>query len=150
MSKFELVMPKMGESVQEATITKWFVSVGDKIEEDDVLVEIATDKVDSEIPSPVEGMVYEILFKEDDVVAVGEIIAVISLNGDKDEKPEEKESAAEEIKVQDKKINTSEDETSSVSQEEIENINTIYNDIIPQTHILFFLQIPKLNRTLIL
>jgi len=82
MGQFNIVMPKMGESVQEATITRWFVSVGDKIEEDDVLVEIATDKVDSEIPSPVEGNVLEIKFQEGDVVAVGEVIAVISVNGD--------------------------------------------------------------------
>ena len=52
MSTFEILMPKMGESVEEATITKWFVNVGDTVQEDDVLLEIATDKVDSEIPSP--------------------------------------------------------------------------------------------------
>lgn len=74
-------MPKMGESVEEATITKWFVSVGDTISEDDVLLEIATDKVDSEIPSPVAGVVAEILYKVDDVVPVGKPVAIISLDG---------------------------------------------------------------------
>ncbi len=82
MSRFEILMPKMGESVEEATVTKWFVSVGDKIEEDDVLLEIATDKVDSEIPSPVAGTVKEILFEVDALVPVGEVVAVIALEGE--------------------------------------------------------------------
>ncbi|MGQ1786673.1 2-oxoglutarate dehydrogenase, E2 component, dihydrolipoamide succinyltransferase [Saccharicrinis sp. GN24d3] len=81
MSTFEILMPKMGESVEEATITKWFVSVGDKIEEDDVLLEIATDKVDSEIPSPVAGTVHEILFETDALVPVGKAVAIIALEG---------------------------------------------------------------------
>lgn len=82
MANFEILMPKLGESIEEATITKWFVKVGDKVEEDDVLLEVATDKVDSEIPSPVEGVVTKILFKEDDIVPVGTAIAVIDLNGE--------------------------------------------------------------------
>ena len=81
MSTFQILMPKMGESVEEATITKWFVSVGDTISEDDVLLEIATDKVDSEIPSPVAGVVSEILYQVNDVVAVGKPVAIISLGG---------------------------------------------------------------------
>ncbi len=85
MSKFEILMPKMGESVEEATITKWFVSVGDKIEEDDVLLEIATDKVDSEIPSPVAGTVKEILFETDSLVPVGKPVAIIALEGEETE-----------------------------------------------------------------
>ncbi len=89
MSTFEILMPKMGESVEEATITKWFVSVGDKIEEDDVLLEIATDKVDSEIPSPVAGTVKEILYETDALVAVGKPVAIIALEGEEgdDEAP---------------------------------------------------------------
>jgi 2-oxoglutarate dehydrogenase E2 component (dihydrolipoamide succinyltransferase) len=85
-------MPKMGESVQEATITKWFKKVGDKVEEEDLLLEIATDKVDSEIPSPVDGIITQLLFEEGAVVPVGEIIAVIDLSGDASAvKPAEKE-----------------------------------------------------------
>ena len=61
MALFEIKMPKMGESIEEATITKWFVKEGDQVQEDDVLLEIATDKVDSEIPSPVAGKVSKIL-----------------------------------------------------------------------------------------
>jgi len=83
----------MGESIEEATITKWFVKEGDKVEEDDVLLEIATDKVDSEIPSPVEGLVKKILFRQDEVVAVGTVIAVINLDGDESPQSDEEESA---------------------------------------------------------
>lgn len=74
---FEIKMPKMGESIEQATITKWFVKVGDTIEEDDVLLEIATDKVDSEIPSPVAGKVEKIFFNVNDLVPVGKVIALI-------------------------------------------------------------------------
>ncbi len=81
MATFDIIMPKMGESVQEATITQWFKKVGDTVEEEDVLLEIATDKVDSEIPSPVSGVITKILFEVDAVVPVGEIIAVIDLDG---------------------------------------------------------------------
>lgn len=74
-------MPKMGESIIEATIIRWIKNVGDLVAEEDVIVEIATDKVDSEIPSPVDGKLAEIFFKEGDVVPVGKIIAVISVDG---------------------------------------------------------------------
>jgi 2-oxoglutarate dehydrogenase E2 component (dihydrolipoamide succinyltransferase) len=85
MAKFEIIMPKMGESVIEATITKWLKVEGDQIEEDDPIVEIATDKVDSEIPSPVEGKLIKALFAEGDVVAVGTVIAIVEMEDDEDE-----------------------------------------------------------------
>lgn len=81
MADFNLVMPKLGESVQEATITKWLVKPGDMVQEDDSLLEIATDKVDSDIPSPVAGKVLKILFPENALVPVGEVIAVINTEG---------------------------------------------------------------------
>ncbi|PQJ82390.1 dihydrolipoamide acetyltransferase family protein [Polaribacter glomeratus] len=77
MARFELKLPKMGESVAEATITSWLKEVGDTIELDEAIVEIATDKVDSEVPSEVEGTLIEILYQKDDIVAVGETIAII-------------------------------------------------------------------------
>jgi len=90
----------MGESIEEATITNWFVKEGDTVQEDDVLLEIATDKVDSEIPSPVAGTVKKIFFKQDEVVAVGTVIAVIGLDGDETSvRDEEPASTAEEEKV---------------------------------------------------
>lgn len=77
MAKYELIMPKMGESIMEATILSWSKQVGDRVELDETILEIATDKVDSEIPSPVEGVIKEILFQPDDVVAIGKVIAII-------------------------------------------------------------------------
>lgn len=77
MAKFELKLPKMGESVAEATITSWLKNVGDTIEADEAVLEIATDKVDSEVPSEVDGTLTEILFQVDDVVQVGQTIAII-------------------------------------------------------------------------
>ncbi|AXT63309.1 2-oxo acid dehydrogenase subunit E2 [Aquimarina sp. AD10] len=82
MAKFELKLPKMGESVAEATITTWLKEIGDTIELDDTVVEIATDKVDSEVPSEVEGVLVEKLFDVDDVVQVGQTIAIIETEGD--------------------------------------------------------------------
>ncbi len=78
MANFDLIMPKMGESVAEATIIKWTKNEGDKIKIDETVLEIATDKVDSEIPSPFEGTLVKRLFKEGDVVQVGAVIAQIS------------------------------------------------------------------------
>lgn len=82
MAKFELKLPKMGESVAEATITSWLKEVGDTIEADEAVLEIATDKVDSEVPSEVDGVLIEKLFDVDDIVQVGQTIAVIEISGD--------------------------------------------------------------------
>ena len=78
MAQHELIMPKMGESVAEATIIKWVKNEGDKMKIDETVLEIATDKVDSEIPSSFEGVLVKKLFKEGDVVQVGTAIAIIS------------------------------------------------------------------------
>ncbi|MFN0213794.1 MAG: dihydrolipoamide acetyltransferase family protein [Saprospiraceae bacterium] len=77
MARVELVMPKMGESIMEATILKWRKKIGDKVELDEPVLDIATDKVDSEIPSPVAGVLVEILFQENDVVAINKAIAIL-------------------------------------------------------------------------
>ncbi|NNK11346.1 MAG: 2-oxo acid dehydrogenase subunit E2 [Flavobacteriaceae bacterium] len=82
MSKFELKLPQMGESVAEATLTTWLKEVGDTIEMDEAVFEIATDKVDSEVPSEVEGVLVEKLFEVDDVINVGQTVAVIETEGD--------------------------------------------------------------------
>nr|WP_315223231.1 dihydrolipoamide acetyltransferase family protein [uncultured Flavobacterium sp.] len=82
MARFELKLPKMGESVAEATITNWLKEVGDKIEADEAVLEIATDKVDSEVPSEVSGILVEQLFGKDDLVQVGQTIAIIETDGD--------------------------------------------------------------------
>lgn len=87
MATFEIKMPKLGESITEGTIISWSVKVGDTIQEDDVLFEVSTAKVSAEIPSPVEGKVLEILFKEGDTVAVGTVVAIIQLEGSEEETP---------------------------------------------------------------
>ncbi len=103
MSKFELKLPKMGESIDEATITSWLKNVGDTIEMDDAIVEVATDKVDSEVPSDVEGTLVEILYKVEDVVKVGETIAIIEIDGESEDIVEEID---EESSLVDKELQT--------------------------------------------
>lgn len=81
MADFQLTLPKMGESVSEATIVKWLKQPGDRIEEDEAIVEIATDKVDSDVPSPVSGILKAQLSAENNVVQVGQVLAVIEVDG---------------------------------------------------------------------
>ncbi|MFL0092833.1 dihydrolipoamide acetyltransferase family protein [Tenacibaculum maritimum] len=107
MARFELKLPKMGESVVEATITSWLKEVGDTVELDDAVVEIATDKVDSEVPSEVEGTLVEILFDKDAVVQVGETIAIIETAGGEhvsEEKKVSKEEAPKEVAAIEKTV----------------------------------------------
>ena len=73
----EVVLPALGESVTEGTITRWLKKVGDTVAVDEPLVEVSTDKVDTEIPSPVAGVVQQIMVQEDETVAVGAVLAVI-------------------------------------------------------------------------
>ena len=85
MSKFELKLPRMGESVAEATLTSWLKEVGDTIEMDEAIFEIATDKVDSEVPSEVDGVLIEKCFAIDDIIKVGETVAIIEIAGSQEE-----------------------------------------------------------------
>ena len=101
MARYELLLPKMGESVAEATVNNWLKQVGDTVEMDEGIVEVATDKVDNEIPSPVEGVVKEILFQEGDTAQVGQALAIIEIEGEgsapvasKPESTQESESTA--------------------------------------------------------
>jgi 2-oxoglutarate dehydrogenase E2 component (dihydrolipoamide succinyltransferase) len=82
MSLVDLIMPKLGESIMEATILKWNKRPGDHVEEDETVLEIATDKVDSEVPSTAAGVIEEILYKENDVVPIGKVIARIRVNSE--------------------------------------------------------------------
>tara|TARA_R110002020_G_scaffold129819_2_gene290426 strand:- start:17236 stop:18582 length:1347 start_codon:yes stop_codon:yes gene_type:complete len=82
MSRFELKLPQMGESVAEATLTSWLKEVGDTIEMDEGIFEIATDKVDSEVPSEVDGVLLEKLFDVDDVIKVGQVVAIIETDSE--------------------------------------------------------------------
>jgi len=117
MARFELKLPKMGESVAEATITTWLKEVGDTVEMDEAVVEIATDKVDSEVPCEVEGTLVEILFEKDDVVQVGQTIAIIETDGDATESVEST-SSVEETQVVKELEKTVETTVASVSSSE--------------------------------
>jgi len=97
MAKYELIMPKMGESIMEATILNWSKKVGDKVELDETILEIATDKVDSEIPSPVEGVIKELLYKENDVVEIGKVIAIIETDAAEAGSPASDSGVTEEV-----------------------------------------------------
>lgn len=107
MAQVEVTLPKMGESVAEATITTWLKNVGDTVEAEESIVEIATDKVDSEVPSPADGVIKEILVNEGDVANVGDVIAIIAGEGEvspdangsqgSDQNEEEAEEAAAEV-----------------------------------------------------
>ncbi len=149
MAKFEIVMPKMGESVIEATITKWLKQEGDTIEEDDALAEIATDKVDSEIPSPVEGTLSKLNYSEGDTVAVGEVIAVMEVededaeedsSDDKagasaeavEEPKEEKQEEKKEEKAAPEKgdVPVSETDISEYSNKDFENLSGFYSPLV--------------------
>ncbi|HIO27959.1 MAG TPA: 2-oxo acid dehydrogenase subunit E2 [Flavobacteriaceae bacterium] len=124
MAKFELKLPKMGESVAEATITNWLKEVGDTIEEDEAVLEIATDKVDSEVPSEVDGVLVEKLFGPDDVVQVGQTIAIIETEGEV-ENTSETTSSSEETTETSASIAAVEE---SVSQAKATASNEDYND----------------------
>lgn len=81
MADYKLILPAMGEGVMEATVISWLKNIGDHIEEDEAVVEIATDKVDSEVPSPVSGTLKEILVQVEDIAKIGEVIAIIEVEG---------------------------------------------------------------------
>lgn len=110
MAKFEFRMPRMGESITEAAIITWFKNVGDTIEIDEPLLEVATDKVDSEVASPVTGVVDNLLFKANDVIKIGDVIAIIKSTA---EGKKTKSNKAERIIEKAKKENKQEVKTTS-------------------------------------
>jgi len=83
MSQVEFKMPRLGESITEAAIIQWFKGVGDTVEFDEILLEVATDKVDSEVPSTISGEIIELLYKPNDVVKIGAVIALIRSDGER-------------------------------------------------------------------
>mgnify|MGYP001968067552 FL=1 len=118
MGKNFLKLPKMGESVVEATLTKWLKEVGDTVEVDDIIVEIATDKVDSDVPSEVEGVLIEKKFAENDVVQVGDVMAVIQTDREEpiaNSIPEVEESIMEMKKQEEREVPISEEKSISLT-----------------------------------
>lgn len=108
MAKFEVILPAMGEGIIEATITKWLTGEGTEIEVDMPLVEVATDKVDSEIPSPVSGVLSKVFYHEGEIPKVGEVIAVIETNGEREIIHEEEEVSETKIQTEPVKVAVSE------------------------------------------
>ena len=116
----DVVMPELGESVTEGTITQWLKQPGDKVEVDEPLLEVSTDKVDTEIPSPVAGTLVEILANEDDTVDVGDVIARIGDGSAKASKSEDKKSDSK--KTESKKAETDADKKTEQSDETEESV----------------------------
>ncbi|WP_417213266.1 dihydrolipoamide acetyltransferase family protein [Bizionia sp.] len=107
MSKFDLKMPKMGESITEGTIINWLINIGDTFEEGDIILEVATDKVDNEVPAPASGTLVETLFQAKDVVPVGAVIAILEVSEERNVKPKANsvsQSASQDAQKQ-KKVN---------------------------------------------
>jgi len=117
MAKKELKLPKMGESVAEATITTWLKEVGDTIEADEAVLEIATDKVDSEVPSEYDGVLVEKLFDVDDVVKVGEVVAIIEVEGEDSDENEGEAASMHEPE----EVSENEKESASAVQESVKS-----------------------------
>lgn len=123
MAKYELTLPKMGESVAEATITNWLKQVGDTIAADEAVLEIATDKVDSEVPSEVSGTLVEVLFQVNDVVQVGQTIAIIETEGGASS-----EVATAEVKVIESQIEKVVETIAPVAVQETTNLDVSNSD----------------------
>lgn len=125
MAQVELIMPKMGESVAEATVIKWLKNVGETIEIDESVIEIATDKVDSEIPSPVEGILTQQLYREDEVVQVGQAIAIIETSAPKEDSTATKKPEALPIETTTKEVPKKEIEIAEEMVEKAKEVNAI-------------------------
>jgi 2-oxoglutarate dehydrogenase E2 component (dihydrolipoamide succinyltransferase) len=126
MANVDLVMPKMGESIMEATILKWLKQPGDHVKMDETILEIATDKVDSEVPSTVEGVLEDVLFKVNDIVPVGTVIARIKTSA-------EQASGSSSVKSQTEYQKFPEFSNNPVTITEVETISQTSSDFKPQT-----------------
>ena len=137
MAEFKVELPKMGESVAEATITTWLKEVGDVIEEDEPIVEIATDKVDSEVPAPCSGILKKVLFNEGDVVEVGAVFAIIdseaiAISESQDTPPLEPNTSNEEIenKVEQEILEPITNSTKIEIQNKLNNSSKFYSPLV--------------------
>ncbi|WP_318640851.1 dihydrolipoamide acetyltransferase family protein [Flavobacterium ardleyense] len=132
MARFELKLPKMGESVAEATITNWLKEVGDHIDVDEAVLEIATDKVDSEVPSEVSGKLIEKLFNVDDLVQVGQTIAIIEVEGGVvvDAPSESTSAKAENLTVADANTSAPQTAGNSASKEDFANSDKFFSPLV--------------------
>jgi 2-oxoglutarate dehydrogenase E2 component (dihydrolipoamide succinyltransferase) len=120
MAKVEVVMPQMGESVMEGTVIEWAKKVGDKVEVDETLLEIATDKVDTEVPSPEAGVLVEILVEADETVEVGQPIAIIDTDSDAKPAPESDSSDSKDEKEEAETAGEEEEKETDVEEETVQ------------------------------
>jgi 2-oxoglutarate dehydrogenase E2 component (dihydrolipoamide succinyltransferase) len=131
MARVELIMPKMGESVSEATIISWTKEVGEHVELDETIVEIATDKVDSEVPSTHEGKLVEKLFEADDLVQVGEPFAILEIDGDDSSESSSDNNSTQEAVIAPPAIEEIRIESSSVTKKTVKNAgNRFYSPLV--------------------
>ncbi|GAA4272746.1 dihydrolipoamide acetyltransferase family protein [Aquimarina gracilis] len=128
MSIVELKMPKMGESISEATILNWLKKVGDSVEEDETILEVATDKVDSEVPSPCDGVISEIRFEPNEVVEIGTVIAVIDADGEVVSKTSSSDEVQPEKSTQKEPNPLVQTKTKSTTNSDFRILNTGDND----------------------
>ncbi len=146
MSRFEFKMPKLGESITEAAIITWFKSVGETIEQDEMLLEVATDKVDSEVPSPVSGTIEEILANPNDVIKIGQVIAVIKSNGEI-KKTSKSKTQPTQHKNKPEKLKAKKQKPSMVASQ---NNNTFFSPLIlsiAKTHHISFEELARIPAT---
>ena len=140
MATVDLVMPKMGESIMEATILKWHKQPGDIVKMDETVLEIATDKVDSEVPSTAEGVIEEVLFNVNDVVPIGKVIARIKTGAEENgtapqtqtqapqqEQPKQQQQPAAQPQEQQPKFESNDNHTQQTSSG---NVNRFYSPLV--------------------
>ncbi|MBK0381749.1 2-oxo acid dehydrogenase subunit E2 [Pedobacter sp. SD-b] len=136
MAQYELLLPKMGESVAEATIIRWEKNPGDSIDIDDTILEIATDKVDSEVPSPVFGKMVKHLFNENDVAQVGDVIAIIEIEGNTEVSEEIKGAEIESVEKEEEipfvpeEVELKEDADGNEQPTELTTLNRFYSPLV--------------------
>nr|WP_109433864.1 dihydrolipoamide acetyltransferase family protein [Aquimarina sp. AU119] len=134
MAIIELKMPKMGESISEATILNWLKNVGDTVEEDETILEVATDKVDSEVPSPCAGVITEILFQSNEVVEIGKVIAIINedtIQGTKKTITKENVSVTKEtLSIKNKEISASNPKREYTTQKLVSNPDAFLSPLV--------------------
>lgn len=135
MARIEFKMPKLGESITEAAIITWFKSVGDRIDEDEMLLEVATDKVDSEVPSNVSGIIEEILFNANDVIKIGDTIAIIETDGTSSKPAETNQAKSDKVKTPKKNtkkrpLQSKIEKPATFEKFSVSNSNTFFSPLI--------------------
>ena len=145
-------MPKMGESITEGTIINWLINVGDSFEEGDIILEVATDKVDNEVPAPASGKLVETLFKAKDIVPVGEIMAILEVSEDVKTSSIKADVSKVETapKKKDKKVQKPLSVKNSPSSFSVSNSNTFFSPLIieiAKTHHISFEELARITAT---